>query len=136
MGEGGEGGEGGAGPTPEQARADLQARVTRLEQQLTPLTPLYSLDQAATLLPARFDSLRVMLSRYRQDLDPPMYRRGPPTRPFRMLSHPDLLSLRSRLIRRPGAKTRAQAMKDLAALAKISGLNATNVEVMAKNWGR
>lgn len=111
-----EGGQGGVSPSPESALAEILQRLTRLEQQIqpyTPITPLYSLDQAATLLPARLDSLRQMLSHYRDHLDPPMYRQDFRHRRYRMLTHNDLLFLRSHLVR--PRRTRAAAMREVAA---------------------
>lgn len=113
-----EGGQGGVSPSPESALAEILHRLTRLEQQIqpyTPLTPLYSLDQACTLLPCRPGSLRILLSKRKHELDAPMYRHDSRHRRYRMLSHQDLLTLRSHLIRRPGYKSRRQALKDLAA---------------------
>jgi hypothetical protein len=92
----------------------LMERIEVLERRDQPITPLYSLDQACTLLPTSIRSLHCMLQRYRADLDPVMYRHGPRHRRYRMLSHRDMLTLRARLIRRPGHRTRAQVIRDLS----------------------
>jgi hypothetical protein len=100
----------------ESALADILQRLTRLEQSLqpyTPITPLYSLEQACTLLPTRLECLRQMLSQYRDHLDPPMYRQDFRHRRYRMLSHTDMLFLRRHLVR--PRRTRVKAMQDMVA---------------------
>ena len=110
-----EGGQGGVSPSLEAALAVIQQRLDRLEQQTQPITPLYTLQQAATLLPCLHVTLEKMLHRYKADLDPPVYRRGPRIHRYRMLSHRDVLYLRARMYRRPGHRTRHQAMQEISA---------------------
>lgn len=118
----GEGGQGGVGPSHECALADqvqhLTLEVTRLHAQLeqyAPISPLYSLKQAAALLPCLHVTLVKMLHRYKAELDPPVYRRGPRIHRFRMLTHRDVLTLRHRMYRRPGHRTKHQAMQEISA---------------------
>lgn len=103
------GGEGG-GPASAARPSDLEARIARLEQLITPITPVYSMQQACILLPATEHALRQLLSRHRGSLDAPMYRHGPRHRRYRMLSHHDLLTLRAHLVR-PARPSRAAMLK-------------------------
>ena len=111
-----EGGQGGVSPTLDELALEV-SRLRELIESRLPLTPLYSLDQACTLLPARPRSLAQMLYRYRHELDLAMYRQDSRHRRYRMLSQADLVKLRAHLIRRPGQRTRAQVHQALAQAA-------------------
>ena len=91
----------------------LRSRLIQLEERYTGLSPLYSLAQAAALLPCLPRTLMYYLARHRARLDAPMYRHDKRPRRYRMLSHHDLVTLRSVIIRRTGHRTRAQAVKAL-----------------------
>lgn len=97
----------------------LALEVQRLRERLdeyAPIMPLYSLDQACSLIPALKPTLMKLLQRHRAKLDPPLYRRDVRRRRYRMLSHRDVLTLRSLvLIRAPLSRSRKQALAALQA---------------------
>lgn len=66
-----------------------------------PVMPLYDLSVAAQLIPMRKKSLIEHLSRYRTEF-PAVYRLGPLRRRIRLLSGPEIVKIRSQVLRGPG----------------------------------